>query len=86
MAKEQKWMKVERLVHVDWNPRTPEELKWDHPEMVPLIASVKSVGVVQPIAVWADKAAIEYCAYEEAKHPIDGVVIAADPAGGDVNV
>ena len=78
MAKEQKWMKVERLVHVDWNPRTPEELKWDHPEMVPLIASVKSVGVVQPIAVWADKAAIEHCDYEAAKHPIDGVVIAGN--------
>ena len=78
MAKEQKWMKVERLVHVDWNPRTPEELKWDHLEMVPLIASVKSVGVVQPIAVWADKAAIEHCDYEAAKHPIDGVVIAGN--------
>ena len=78
MAKEQKWMKVERLVHVDWNPRTPEELKWDHPEMVPLIASVKSVGVVQPIAVWADKEAIEHCDYDAAKHPIDGVVIAGN--------
>ena len=78
MAKEQKWMKVERLVHVDWNPRTPEELKWDHVEMVPLIASVKSVGVVQPIAVWADKAAIEHCDYAAAKHPIDGVVIAGN--------
>ena len=49
---------VDSLVHADWNPRTPEELSWDHPEMVELIQSVSKVGIIQPIAVWADEAAI----------------------------
>lgn len=42
------------LAHAPWNPRTPEELKPDHPAMAELIESVKSVGIIQPIAVWAD--------------------------------
>lgn len=76
MAKTQKWMKVDRLLHAAWNPRTKEELDWGHPEMVPLIASVKSVGVVQPIAVWADPAAIEEA--DGGLDVVDGIVIAGN--------
>lgn len=76
MSKEQKWMRVDRLLHATWNPRTKEELDWGHPEMVPLIASVKSVGVVQPIAVWADPAAIEEA--EGGLDIVDGIVIAGN--------
>ncbi len=43
---------VANLKHAPWNPRTPEELKPDHPEMVKLVESVRALGVVQPIAVW----------------------------------
>ena len=65
-------LRVESLVHADWNPRTPEELAWDHPEMVPLIDSVRNVGVIQPIAVWVDDAALE------GKSGVTGVVIAGN--------
>lgn len=51
-------MDVAEIAHAPWNPRTPEELKPDHPAMVELIDSVKALGVVQPIAVWTgDQAA-----------------------------
>ena len=43
---------VKGIEHAPWNPRTPEELKASHPEMQKLVDSVKSLGVVQPIAVW----------------------------------
>lgn len=65
-------LKVESLVHAEWNPRTPEELAWDNPDMVPLIDSVRNVGVIQPIAVWVDDAAIED------KSGVTGVVIAGN--------
>ncbi len=54
MKKTEMMVKVKDLVHADWNPRTPAELAWDHPEMASLIESVRAVGVIQPIAVWGD--------------------------------
>lgn len=54
MHKELMMMKVDEMRHAPWNPRTEAELEWDHPAMAPLIASVRAVGVVQPIAVWLD--------------------------------
>lgn len=47
-------LEIIKLAHAEWNPRTPEELDWDHPEMAKLIASVRAVGIAQPIAVWGD--------------------------------
>ena len=44
--------RIEGIEHAPWNPRTPEELKASHPAMKELIDSVKSLGVVQPIAIW----------------------------------
>ncbi len=46
--------RIADLKHAPWNPRTPEELSPEHPAMVELIASVRAVGVIQPIAVWVD--------------------------------
>jgi len=43
---------VLEIEHAPWNPRTPEELKASHPEMKKLVDSVKSLGVVQPVAIW----------------------------------
>lgn len=43
---------VANLTHAPWNPRTPAELKADHPEMSKLVESVRALGVVQPVAVW----------------------------------
>jgi ParB/RepB/Spo0J family partition protein len=54
MNKKLEELEIIKLAHAEWNPRTPEELDWDHPEMVKLIASVRSVGIAQPIAVWGD--------------------------------
>lgn len=51
---------VNNLKHAPWNPRTPEELKPDHPEMVKLVESVRALGVVQPVAVW-DSDEFTYC-------------------------
>ena len=45
-------IQVDRVSHAPWNPRTPEELEPSHPAMENLINSVRSLGVVQPIAVW----------------------------------
>ena len=45
-------IQVDRVSHAPWNPRTPEELEPSHPAMESLINSVRSLGVVQPIAVW----------------------------------
>lgn len=52
MKREQMTLGVQELVHAPWNPRTEAELDAGHPEMVTLIASVRAVGVIQPIAVW----------------------------------
>lgn len=54
MRKELQIVTVNTLRHAPWNPRTAAELEWDHPAMAPLIASVRAVGVIQPIAVWLD--------------------------------
>ena len=54
MNKKLEELEIIKLAHAEWNPRTPEELDWDHPEMAKLIASVRSVGIAQPIAVWGD--------------------------------
>lgn len=54
MKKEQKMLAVAGLVHAPWNPRTEAELDAGHPEMVKLIASVRELGVIQPVAVWGD--------------------------------
>lgn len=54
MRKELLTVTVNTLRHAPWNPRTAAELEWDHPAMAPLIASVRAVGVIQPIAVWLD--------------------------------
>ena len=45
---------VGTIQHAPWNPRTPEELKPEHPEMQKLVESVKKLGVVQPVAIWRD--------------------------------
>ena len=49
---ELKTLKVEGLEHAPWNPRSAEELAWDNPAMVELIASVKAGGINQSLAVW----------------------------------
>lgn len=54
MNKKLEELEIIKLAHAEWNPRTPEELDWGHPEMAKLIASVRSVGIAQPIAVWGD--------------------------------
>lgn len=54
MNKVQKMMAVNDLIHAPWNPRTEAELDAGHPEMVKLIASVRELGVIQPVAVWGD--------------------------------
>lgn len=54
MNKVQKMMAVDGLIHAPWNPRTEAELDAGHPEMIKLIASVRELGVVQPVAVWDD--------------------------------
>lgn len=54
MNKKLEELEIVKLAHAEWNPRTPEELDWGHPEMAKLIASVRSVGIAQPIAVWGD--------------------------------
>ncbi len=51
---------VNNLTHAPWNPRTPEEMKPDHAEMVKLVESVRALGVVQPVAVW-DSDEFTYC-------------------------
>ena len=65
---------VDSLAHADWNPRAPEELDWKHPEMVELIQSVSKIGIIQPIAVWADKEAIE----KVNQWGITGIVVAGN--------
>lgn len=52
MKRETKTLAVNVLKHAEWNPRTEAELKWDHPEMVTLVESVRALGVIQPVAVW----------------------------------
>ena len=54
MNKVQKMMAVDGLIHAPWNPRTEAELDAGHPEMIKLIASVRELGVIQPVAVWDD--------------------------------
>lgn len=54
MKKTLKKLPVAGLCHAEWNPRAPEEMSVDNPDMEQLIASIREVGVVQPIAVWAD--------------------------------
>lgn len=48
----QEFVKVNDLTHADWNPRTVDELKPEHPAMKDLVESVKALGVIQPIVVW----------------------------------
>lgn len=48
----QEFVKVNDLTHADWNPRTVDELKPEHPAMRDLVESVKALGVIQPIVVW----------------------------------
>lgn len=54
MEKELKRLKLDGIAPAAWNPRTEAELAEDHPAMKELVASVKAVGVIQPIDVWAD--------------------------------
>lgn len=54
MKKELKRMPINGLIHAPWNPRTPDELSADNEKMQELVATIKSVGVLQPIAVWED--------------------------------
>lgn len=54
MEKELKRMKLDGIAPAAWNPRTEAELAEDHPAMKELVASVKAVGVIQPIDVWTD--------------------------------
>lgn len=72
MKKTEGKLKVAKLVHADWNPRSPAELAWDNPEMASLIDSVRAVGVIQPIAVWIDPPPHIMI------DPADGVVIAGN--------
>ena len=54
MEKELKRLKLDGIAPAAWNPRTEAELAEDHPAMKELVASVKAVGVIQPIDVWTD--------------------------------
>lgn len=54
MEKELKRLKLDSVAPAAWNPRTEAELAEDHPAMKELVASVKAVGVIQPIDVWTD--------------------------------
>lgn len=54
MEKELKRLKIDSVAPAAWNPRTDAELAEDHPAMKELVASVKAVGVIQPIDVWTD--------------------------------
>jgi ParB/RepB/Spo0J family partition protein len=54
MEKELKRLKLDGIAPAAWNPRTEAELAEDHPAMKELVASVRAVGVIQPIDVWAD--------------------------------
>lgn len=54
MEKELKRLKLDGVAPAAWNPRTEAELAEDHPAMKELVASVKAVGVIQPIDVWTD--------------------------------
>lgn len=55
MEKELKRLKLDGIAPAAWNPRTEAELAEDHPAMKELVASVKAVGVIQPIDVWTDE-------------------------------
>lgn len=55
MKKAQTMVVVADLTHAPWNPRAEAELDAGHPEMVKLISSVREIGVIQPIAVWASE-------------------------------
>lgn len=69
IKKDLMYLSLDGLRHAEWNPRTSDELDWEHPEMKSLISSVRAVGVVQPIAVWLEGAK---------KRDVVGVVIAGN--------
>ena len=54
MEKELKRLKLDTLSPAAWNPRSEAELAEDNPAMKELVASVRAVGVIQPIDVWID--------------------------------
>ena len=54
MDKELKRLKLDTLSPAAWNPRSEAELAEDNPAMKELVASVRAVGVIQPIDVWID--------------------------------
>lgn len=54
MEKELKRLKIDTLSPAAWNPRSEAELAEDNPAMKELVASVRAVGVIQPIDVWID--------------------------------
>lgn len=54
MEKELKRLKLDTLSPAAWNPRSEAELAEDNPAMKELVASVRAVGVIQPVDVWID--------------------------------
>ena len=54
MEKELKRLKLDTLSPAAWNPRSEAEFAEDNPAMKELVASVRAVGVIQPIDVWID--------------------------------
>ena len=54
MEKELKRLRLDTLSPAAWNPRSEAELAEDNPAMKELVASVKAVGVIQPVDVWID--------------------------------
>lgn len=43
---------ISMLEHAPWNPRKPEELAHDNPEIIKLAQSLKENGQLHPIGVW----------------------------------